>query len=185
MAKTINKQRGLTLVELMITIAIAAILMTIGAPGISSMLQQNRIIADINNLSAVARAARFSAVDEGSNVVLCPTKDYNSCTGSWQEGKMAFIDSNSNGNRENGEAMIAAVDQVSGTSTVSGISGTLTFRPDGSISNQAAIVVCPTSGDAKQASALILSLFGRIAVAVDSNDDGIKENAAGANISCS
>ena len=178
------KQRGLTLVELMITIAIAAILITIGGPGISSLLQQNRIVADINDLSAVARIARFTAVDQSTPVTLCPTADYINCTADWTRPKMAFIDDNNNGEHESGEMMLGTTEKINSSNVLSGISGTLTFQADGSVSSAATIKICPQSGDVKQASALILSLFGRIAVANDSDGDGIKEDANGSNLTC-
>lgn len=178
------KQRGLTLVELMITIAIAAILITIGGPGISSILQQNRIVADINDLSAIARIARFTAVDQSTPVTLCPTSDYTTCTTDWSKSKMAFIDDNSNGKHESAEMMLGTTEKINSNNTLSGISGTLTFQADGSISSAATIKICPQSGDVKQASALILSLFGRIAVANDSDGDGIKEDGNGSNLAC-
>ncbi|WP_218352664.1 GspH/FimT family pseudopilin [Alteromonas lipotrueiana] len=178
------KQRGLTLVELMITVAIVAILMTVGAPGISSMLQQNQVIADINNISSVARAARFTAVDEGTEVILCPTKDYKKCKNNWKEAKMAFIDENGNGELDENDILIAATEPLSDSNKVKGISGSLVFGPDGSVSKQATIEICPSSKDNKSASALLISLYGRLAVATDSDNNGIKEDADGADLSC-
>ena len=179
------KQSGLTLVELMITVAIASILITVGAPGISSMLQQNQVIADINNISSVARVARFSAVDQSTPVVLCPTQDYTSCEGDWQLAKMVFMDNDNDGNLNNGESLLAATDPVTGSNTVSGITGSLIFRPDGSVSQQVSIQICPASGNNKHASALLISLWGRLAIAGDQNDNGVAEDITGSDLSCS
>lgn len=60
-----SRQTGLTLIELMIGVAISAILLTVGAPAIQSVLQQNQVTAAVNDVSNAARIARFTAVDQG------------------------------------------------------------------------------------------------------------------------
>lgn len=180
-----KSQHGLTLIEMMITVAIAAILITVGTPGINNMLNQNKVIADINNLSTVARVARFSAVDEALPVIVCPTADYTNCSTNWQQTKMVFADANADGKRNIAEPIIASADALTAGNTLTGLSAALTFFADGSVSQQATATICPSTGEAKQASALLISLYGRVAVATDSNNDDIKEDADGAALSCS
>ncbi|QPG06507.1 GspH/FimT family pseudopilin [Salinimonas marina] len=179
------KQHGLTLVELMITVAIASILITVGAPGISSILQQNQVIADINNISSVARVARFTAVDESASVVMCPTNNYTKCESDWSLAKMVFLDADNDGQLGGAETLLVATDPVSSSNTISGVTGSLVFRADGSVSQQASIQICPASGNNKYASALLISLWGRLAIATDDDDNGIREDISGTDLSCS
>ncbi|WP_421131947.1 GspH/FimT family pseudopilin [Alteromonas sp. A079] len=178
-------QRGLTLLELLVTITILGILLTVVAPNIQSILIKNRITGDVNTLSAVAQRARFTAVDEQTNVTLCPTSNYTSCVSDWKRAKMVFIDSNGNGSRENSEVLIASSDPMHTQNTISGITGAITFDEQGAISTQASIIICPSSGESSYASALLLSLYGRIAIAIDSDGDNVKEDLAGNALSCS
>ncbi len=178
-------ERGLSLIEMMVTVAILSILTTIGAPSISNIISKNHIAADINNLSSAARVARFTAIDEAVTVTLCPTEDYTSCTNNWRHAKMVFIDGDVNGARDNNEQLVLSSDPVSSNNTISGIEQALIFRPDGSVNNGGAITICPSSGEKKLASALIVSLYGRVKVATDSNNDDIKEDATGTSLSCS
>ena len=180
-----SRQQGLTLLEMLVAVAILAIILTTVAPGIQNIVIKNRITSDLNNLSAVVQRARFSAVDEQTNVVLCPTQNYTACTSSWRNAKMVFIDANGNGGRDNNEVLIVASDPLSNANTISGITGSLIFDEQGGIDRAATITLCPNNNDANYASALLLSLYGRISVAVDSDDNGKKENLEGNELSCS
>lgn len=170
---------------MLVAVAILAIILTTVAPGIQNIVIKNRITSDLNNLSAVVQRARFSAVDEQTNVVLCPTHNYTACTSSWRNAKMVFIDANGNGGRDNNEVLIVASDPLSNANTISGITGSLIFDEQGGIDRAATITLCPNNNDANYASALLLSLYGRISVAVDSDDNGKKEDLEGNELSCS
>ena len=183
--KTFINQKGLTLLEMLVAVAVLAIILTTVAPSIQSVLIKNRITSDINNLSAVVQRARFTAVDEQASVVLCPTENYKACTSSWKKAKMVFVDTNGNGSRDDSEALIIASDPLNSANAIYGVTGSLTFDDQGAISTAATITLCPKDNDADYASALLLSLYGRISVAVDSDGDGTKEDLDGNALSCS
>jgi len=180
-----SRQTGLTLIELMIGVAIVAILLTVGAPAIQTVLEQNKVIATVNDISNAARTARFTAIDTEETTLVCPSADYKSCSGDWRQAKIVFVDSNGNGSRDDAEPLISSSDPVSSGVNISGHTGALVFSPDGSVSNAVTIKLCPASGDAKSASAVLISLYGRVAVAVDNSGNGIKEDLAGADLTCS
>ncbi|AXT39752.1 prepilin-type N-terminal cleavage/methylation domain-containing protein [Alteromonas sp. BL110] len=183
--KAFVNQKGLTLLEMLVAVAVLAIILTTVAPSIQSILIKNRITSDINNLSAVVQRARFTAVDEQASVVLCPTENYTACTSSWKKAKMVFVDTNGNGSRDNSEALIVASDPLNSANAIYGVTGSLTFDEQGAIDTAATITLCPKDNDADYASALLLSLYGRISIAVDSDDDGKKEDLDGDALSCS
>ncbi len=70
--------RGFTLVELLTTMAVAAILLAIATPGLGRMLQSFRLNQAANELVAAANLARVEAVQRGSRVTLVPCR--------WNEG---------------------------------------------------------------------------------------------------
>ena len=176
---------GFTLLELLVAVAIVAILVTAVGPSIQSIVIKNRITADINSLSAVAQRARFTAVDEQTEVILCPTSDYEDCETDWSNAKMAFIDRNINGARDSDETILFTSDPINSANVIYGISGSIAFDEQGAIDTAATITICPKDNDAAYASAVILSLFGRISVAVDGDGDGTKEDLSGSALSCS
>ncbi|APE06469.1 MAG: pilus assembly protein [Alteromonas sp.] len=179
------RQAGLTLLELLIAVAIVAIMLTTVAPAIQSILIKSRITSDLNSLSAVAQRARFTAVDEQSRVVMCPTANYTSCVTDWKNATMIFVDANLNGSRDASEELITTSDPLNSANSIYGISGAITFDEQGGISQAATITLCPKDNNTEYASALLLSLYGRISVAVDSDGDGKKENLTGTALSCS
>ena len=98
---------------------------------------------------------------------------------------MVFVDTNGNGSRDNTEALIVASDPLNSANTIYGVTGSLTFDEQGAIDTAATITLCPKDNDTDYASALLLSLYGRISVAVDSDNDGEKEDLDGDALSCS
>jgi len=170
---------------MLITIAILAILVSVVAPSIQTISIKNRITADINTLSAVAQVARFTAINEQQNILLCPTSNYSECVSSWHNAKMVFIDKNENNKRDANEPLIATGDSLNKNNEIYGITGAITFNQQGTISTNATITICPDSNDTSYASALLLSLYGRISTAIDTNNDGTKEDLSGNSLTCS
>ncbi len=180
-----RQNKGFTLIEMMITIAIVFILLTVVAPSVQTMLIQNRVTSDINSLSSAAQFARFTAINEQITVTLCPTKDYTECESSWSYAKMVFADSNGNGVRDTNEPLLTTAEAISGTNAISGLSGVIMFDENGSASKAGTATICGENNQAKYASGLIITLYGKVSVAVDSDGNGIKEDAAGNDLSCS
>ena len=93
-----NRQRGFTLIELMITLAIAAILLTVGVPSFQSMMRNNRAATHMNEMITALNLARSEAAKRGLRVSLCPSTNQAACTGgtSWNNGWIVFIDTSTN-----------------------------------------------------------------------------------------
>ncbi len=65
-------QRGFTLVELMITLAILAIIVSATAPSFTRMIEDNRVTTQANTLLSSITLARFEAIKRGANVTITP-----------------------------------------------------------------------------------------------------------------
>lgn len=92
------RQRGLTLVETMATLAVAAILLTTAVPSLQDFLTRNRMSTEVNTFMASLYLARSEAVKRLQNVKVCPTTDYSTCSGTdWEPGWMVFLDINDDG----------------------------------------------------------------------------------------
>ncbi|AQZ34847.1 peptidase [Pseudomonas sp. LPH1] len=63
--------RAFTLIELMVTLAVLAIVISLAAPSFSNMLQENRLSALTNELQGSLQLARSEAVKRRSDVVVC------------------------------------------------------------------------------------------------------------------
>lgn len=76
---------GFTLVELMVTVAVAAILMAIATPSLTSIINSNRLTSAANEMVATLQFARVEAVRQNRSVRVCASGNGTSCggTGSW------------------------------------------------------------------------------------------------------
>jgi type IV fimbrial biogenesis protein FimT len=89
---------GFTLVEVLIAMAVVAILLTIGVPSFRYVTNSNRIASEINGLLGDMQFARAEAVKEGRPVTVCVSTDGATCANSntWQNGWIVFSDVNGN-----------------------------------------------------------------------------------------
>ena len=79
---------GFTLVEMMIALAIFAILAAIALPAFDSFIQGSRLRTYANDFAAAARLARSEALKRNGPVQLCKSANGTSCnvSGSWEQG---------------------------------------------------------------------------------------------------
>jgi type IV fimbrial biogenesis protein FimT len=94
----LNRLSGFTLVEMLISVAVVAILLTIGIPSFRYVTNSNRIAAEINGLLGDMQFARAEAIKEGQPVTVCVSTNGTSCvnTNNWQNGWIVFSDVNGN-----------------------------------------------------------------------------------------
>lgn len=64
-----HRSRGLTLIELMAALAVAAILVTLGLPTLADFVRDNRIASQTTQMVALVHVARSEAVQRNSNIV--------------------------------------------------------------------------------------------------------------------
>ncbi|MDQ2068804.1 GspH/FimT family pseudopilin [Natronospira bacteriovora] len=76
-----KQQRGITLLELIITLAVVGILIGLATPSFRAMIQNNRITTQVNEFVTAVNMARSEAVRRGDPVTLCSSEDGQSCTG--------------------------------------------------------------------------------------------------------
>jgi type IV fimbrial biogenesis protein FimT len=88
-----KRVRGFTLVELMVTLSIAAILLAVGVPPFSRLISNNRMATQTNELVSSLNLARAEAVRRSSGVSLRTDATTNEFAGGWK----VFIDSDLDG----------------------------------------------------------------------------------------
>lgn len=75
-----ERERGFTLIELMIALVIAAILLAAGIPSFKTIMANNRISAATNEISIALNLARSEAIKRGAQV------DVTQASGGWSKG---------------------------------------------------------------------------------------------------
>ena len=78
-------QKGFTLIELMVVVALVAIITTIAIPSWNAMIAKNRVRAAVNDWTQSFYFARSEAVRQNTSVTICASSDGSSCTASGYE----------------------------------------------------------------------------------------------------
>ena len=176
---------GFTLLELMIVLGILAIMVTIIAPNVRTILAKHRIISELNQLSSLMHLIRAHAIDEQTVVTLCPSADLATCQFSnWDAPKIAFLDHNNDKFRDQNEQLVAALPRVNKGVKTQGPKKAIQFLASGVVGSTATLTICPITITPVLNRALIISLQGRVRASKDYDQDGIHEVHQGVNVTC-
>lgn len=152
MSIPINK--GFTLIELMVTISIGAILLAIAVPSYQSFVSSSRMTAQSNDFLSALQLARSEAVKRGTLVSLCKSADGAACivTGTWAQGWIVFVDGSVAGTVDGTDAVIRVFPAISGNSTLVGsanVADFISYQSSGSTSLAAGaneiVSLCPSA----------------------------------------
>ncbi|MDB5762387.1 MAG: methylation [Herminiimonas sp.] len=153
---SLSAGRGFTLIELMVVIAVTAILLATAAPSFNDIVLGNKLGSYANNLVASASLARSEAIKRNTAVTLCVSSDGTSCTttGGWEQGWIVLV----------GTTLLHRQQAASSGLKITEASAirTMAFDPSGVGALAASLTVCratPTAG--KQERVVTISATGR------------------------
>jgi type IV fimbrial biogenesis protein FimT len=92
---TVQRRNGFTLIELVITIALLAILIGMALPSFRATIQNNRMTAQANEMVTALQFARSEALKRSAPVTVCASdtsQDPAQCGSDWSAGWLAFVD---------------------------------------------------------------------------------------------
>lgn len=181
-----NKQRGFTLVELMVVIGIIALLTALAAPSFKNLIQSNAMSSAVNTFMADMRFARSEAMRRGGGVVMCrsdaPEAASPSCgSGSgpggngWVSGWFIFHDIDADGVRDSTDTVLRVQAPLTMLDSIveTGASSSTKFRftATGRVQNLSSATEIQFGGNTKFSNELqrivCVSLGGRARVAGD------------------
>ena len=122
-ALQLNRVNGFTVIELMMTIVVAAVIMTVGVPSFQGLMERNQLTSNINQFISTLALARSEAIKRNQRVVVCPSSNGTSCNNAngYETGWIIFVDSNSNNSREvANEELIWEVEDIPSNMTLRG-----------------------------------------------------------------
>jgi type IV fimbrial biogenesis protein FimT len=90
-----QQQAGFTLIELMITLVVLAILVGVGVPSFNQLRLNSNTGALANDLASALNLARSEAVTRAEQVNVCPSNDGTSCSGAWTDGWIVIVNASS------------------------------------------------------------------------------------------
>lgn len=100
-----RRETGFSLIELMVALAVASILLTVGVPSFQDMIRDNRLATQANRLVGALNLARSEAIKRGRFAAVCkadtsvphPTCDPSGCNtvigvNCWEAGWIVYVD---------------------------------------------------------------------------------------------
>ena len=108
--RSIHSPRGFTLLDILMSMAIVAVLVGIAVPAFSTLIQTTKTRTVTQSLLGILNYARGEAVSHSTQVVICPMVD-NECTGNWRDPLAVFIDNNRD-EKINGEEKVLSVSNI-------------------------------------------------------------------------
>jgi prepilin-type N-terminal cleavage/methylation domain-containing protein len=98
--------RGFTLIELMVVIAILAIMTHITVPSLQRLYAKWQIFTATRSLQHSFARMKIQSLSRSEELVVCGTPDSFTCTNNWQPGWMQFADDNQNRQRDANEPLL-------------------------------------------------------------------------------
>lgn len=140
-----EREKGFTLVELLITIVVVSILLATGVPSMMQMVKNNRVATQANKLVTAVQLARNEAVKRGIRSTICAANaNLDNCSGStdWGTGWIVFsnltndltADTGTDACLDTEDCLIRALEGVN-KSTLTGNDSAIHFLPTGLTDN--------------------------------------------------
>jgi type IV fimbrial biogenesis protein FimT len=153
-----KKVKGFTLIELMVTITLLAVLMAIAVPSFQRLIASQRLTAATNELYISLLQARSDAMRQGKRMTVCRSSNGTSCTttaGTWTAGWMTFVDptrASASPSVDANETITFVVQGVNQSLIINGNMSYVSFNAEGqsvplpgSVFNNGTMRVCNTS----------------------------------------
>ena len=113
------RQSGFTLIELMIGLALIAILLAIGVPSLREAYMNVRITGQTNDFMSALQLARSEAVKQNVGVFVCASTNQTDCNASdWARGWIVFADTDGDGTKDADELAIKSRGALEGNNTM-------------------------------------------------------------------
>lgn len=163
---------GMSLVEVLATLAILSILLTVAVPSFDAMIASSRFAASANLYLTSLHLARSEAIKRNGRVALCKSADGATCTanGRWDQGWIVFHDVNNNAQADGGEEILRVYEALPADRALSGNLPVANYVSYGAFGRTQLIsgafqagtlTLCRLSAGAGEARRIVISSTGR------------------------
>ena len=166
----LRRPAGFTLIELMVALAVAAVLTVVAVPSFADLLRSNRVSGTSNNLLTGINLARSEAIKSNRGGGICASTNGSSCSASaadWVSGWIVWADLNNNGTLDVAPderiRIEGAQRQVTLTSSAAAVVFNARGRPTTAVNLGVRPSYCPAGVDNIRNVSLLVSGMVRIA----------------------
>ncbi len=157
--------KGFTLIELMVSTAILAIILSVGVPAMGRIVESHHSTTYLEYLRSTLTSGRIIALNNGQDTIVCPLLN-KQCVDDWTQPLAIFVDANNNLTLESNETLHLKVSNevIYGywqkkRSNMKYIK----FSPQGhAFGSATTFLYCPGSGKDTFAKQLVINFQGRI-----------------------
>lgn len=124
---------GVTLIELIVTLTIAVILLSVAVPSMTSFLNSNRLVTANNDFIADLALARTEAIKQAGQVAVCTSGGGTTCVpaGAWESGWIVFADIDMSGAWTASDVLLRRYEGFGAGITVTASSDTIVYDRQG------------------------------------------------------
>lgn len=128
---SIGSAAGFSVIELLVTLLLIAISVSLGLPSLQQFSANNQVQAASSSIVSGLNMARFNAITTGEETTICPSANSTSCsTSGWGDGWIVFVDGD--GDAVADDAELIRVVEIEGNIVASGFGDAISFESDGS-----------------------------------------------------
>lgn len=156
-------EKGFTLLEAFMVLAILAIVLAIAAPSFTQLIANKQVDSSVSQIAQAFNLARAEAVARNLPTSVCPNSNGN-CGASWAGGALVFVDQDQDGAQDAGDVTLETIasDFSQLTFTANNYTNSVTYLADGSVTVNGSIRVCSAYGFGMQIS---INAIGRPRIA--------------------
>lgn len=185
-----KRQNGVTLIELMVALSVAAILLSLAIPSFRETIMRNRLTSINNEFMGAINFVRSEAIKRGQSITLCKSTDGAACSTDnavfWEDGWFAFADTDADGTVDTGETVLQVWPALPADYTLRSAAFTnfLRYNPQGATTTTGHFAVCHDSNEADAKAIIITRVRPRLGVDSNSDSDTIPETDTANITSC-
>ncbi len=103
-----HSQQGMTLIEILVTLTIVAIITTFAIPGMNRLMNSQATLSQTSKLNAALAYARSEAVTRVGSIGMCASSDGAACSGglSWSNGWIIYTENNEIDGLQSGDEIL-------------------------------------------------------------------------------
>ncbi|KPZ69026.1 Type II transport protein GspH [Shewanella sp. P1-14-1] len=153
---------GFSLVELIVTLSISAILTSFSLPYFEVIIEQSRSESSIRSIQQLIQLARNHAITFGTRVTVCPLVN-SQCNWDWQSGFSVFTDGGKRNELGSEDELLYVMGPFNSNDIVYYNRNAIRFQPDGLASGtNGTFRYCPNTYNSPYSKAVIINQSGRI-----------------------